>query len=63
MKRQTQQENEWTVDENFLKIGCKMLAHRRGGSHVNVHPDSSPIKAKVCMDEQAGTAEKADVIL
>ena len=43
---------------NLTKIGCKMSAHRRGGSHVNVHPDSSPIKAKVCVDEQAGTAGK-----
>merc|ERR1719500_1627269 len=44
-----------TIEETDT-IASGSLAHRRRSRHVNVHPHPGPIKAKVCMNEQASTA-------
>ena len=41
----------------YWKLGD---AHHRRGGHVNMHPDPTPVKPKVGVDEQASAAEKAD---
>ena len=41
----------------YWKLGD---AHHRRGGHVNMHPNPTPVKPKVGVDEQASAAEKAD---